>query len=1146
MYEVIKGFCENDAKNGLFLVDMPTGYGKTYQVIKYIYEASLNPENKNRRFIFVTTLRKNLPERDLEKWFNDNNQPNLFKQKYLRIDSNMDCVLDNLLSVEKDVQDDIKTSQEFKDLIRDVKAIKNVERSKDAAALVSALKDNLRMDTEPKFRRFLQGRLDSLGSISQKLDAIQNDKRWTWVPRLYPSSLTSERQILFMSMDKFLSRNSPVVEASYMWYNNDKIIKDAFIFIDEFDATKETILSNIIENGLRDQVDYIELFLAIYSILHVKDFPKRLVKPSKKRSEGKYKDQSLLQLIKDIKADSDVIFKEYSLNFSHRTKNDPDQGQNFLFQDHQYHAILNGNKSFISVERNADEQINDICFLEEKPKNEKQSIQKLLGNIRYFVKHFMTDVYILAFNFWQNKMEQKQPGDDDYSMEYAIRSVLELFHLTPKYADYLTTQILVGGKHIKGDIQGDEMDLTFYNNGFRYYAFENSPSNDMQSKLMMLAFQNTPEKFLLRFCEKAKVVGISATATIPTVIGNYDLDYLHSKMQKLFPYRSEVDDERLRTAFEESQTGYSDINIEVELIGEKFRKNYKRESWLEIFDAKQKAELVYDWLETDLPDSSKVYCKERYLRIATAFKRFAENNDIRSFLCVLMKHPGSDRELNKERLMKIFDLITPNGSTYVKFLNGNNFDVEKQRIANDLSKGKKLFVISVYATLGAGQNLQYNVPKDLVGKLVTTNKNKASKQKDFDAIYLDKPTNLLVNMGNNLADVDFVKYLYQVEYLQESVELPAKTATGCIKKAFGVYTSKKAQAGTDPMYLSDSYKCYLTRTIVQAVGRLCRTNQKNQNIYIYADSQIADVLDYRIDKGRMLNKEFVALLNECRKIASPKVHEISFVEKAELTSIRVNKDIQNLCLEGSWNDYKINKWRELRKLALQHPTMSDNEVKECFAASNYYVKLPQKNNSLFYRQDGDFNKVEISFGFKAGFVKECAEETRLDRMLSIEGVREYFNENNFATDFAPNNYIMCPTMWNNIYKGALGEVVGKFLFKKLFDVDLVDVDDKEIFELFDYHIKEKPVFVDFKDWSEHTDANRRQMLQKIAMKAKKAGCETAIIANIVSVEKYRCRSTTLGNVKIYAIPALYSGSDKLEVNIDAYNKIRNALREFDD
>ena len=72
MYNVIKNYCESETKNGLFLIDMPTGYGKTYQVIKFIYEASLKPENKNRHFIFVTTLRKNLPEDDLKQWFCEN------------------------------------------------------------------------------------------------------------------------------------------------------------------------------------------------------------------------------------------------------------------------------------------------------------------------------------------------------------------------------------------------------------------------------------------------------------------------------------------------------------------------------------------------------------------------------------------------------------------------------------------------------------------------------------------------------------------------------------------------------------------------------------------------------------------------------------------------------------------------------------------------------------------------------------------------------------------------------------------------------------------------------------------------------------------------------------------------------------------
>ena len=44
-----------------------------------------------------------------------------------------------------------------------------------------------------------------------------------------------------------------------MFYNSD-IVKNAVIFIDEFDATKDTILKKIIDNGLHDKVDYIELF----------------------------------------------------------------------------------------------------------------------------------------------------------------------------------------------------------------------------------------------------------------------------------------------------------------------------------------------------------------------------------------------------------------------------------------------------------------------------------------------------------------------------------------------------------------------------------------------------------------------------------------------------------------------------------------------------------------------------------------------------------------------------------------------------------------------------------------------------------------------------------------------------------------------
>lgn len=46
-------------------------------------------------------------------------------------------------------------------------------------------------------------------------------------------------------------------------------------------------------------------------------------------------------------------------------------------------------------------------------------------------------------------------------------------------------------------------------------------------------------------------------------------------------------------------------------------------------------------------------------------------------------------------------------------------------------------------------------------------------------------------------------------------------------------------------------------------------------------------------------------------------------------------------------------------------------------------------------------------------------------MLRIPGVRSLFEKNGWACSFEVNDYLMTPALWNNIYKGALGEVVGK-------------------------------------------------------------------------------------------------------------------------
>ena len=53
MYDIIKRYVDNENKNGLMLIDMPTGSGKTYSAIKYIFDACMDPQNKDRKYIMV-------------------------------------------------------------------------------------------------------------------------------------------------------------------------------------------------------------------------------------------------------------------------------------------------------------------------------------------------------------------------------------------------------------------------------------------------------------------------------------------------------------------------------------------------------------------------------------------------------------------------------------------------------------------------------------------------------------------------------------------------------------------------------------------------------------------------------------------------------------------------------------------------------------------------------------------------------------------------------------------------------------------------------------------------------------------------------------------------------------------------------------
>ncbi len=67
--------------------------------------------------------------------------------------------------------------------------------------------------------------------------------------------------------------------------------------------------------------------------------------------------------------------------------------------------------------------------------------------------------------------------------------------------------------------------------------------------------------------------------------------------------------------------------------------------------------------------------------------------------------------------------------------------------------------------------------------------------------------------------------------------------------------------------------------------------------------------------------------------------------------------------------------------------------------------------------------------------------------------------------------MMIPIVYNNIYKGALGEKVGKFLLEQDGSLELLDLDEDE-FEKFDYKTS-NGVYIDFKIFGREVTKGRK-------------------------------------------------------------------------
>lgn len=1161
MKQAIVNFCKA-MDTGLFLLDMPTGFGKTYSVLDFMVDNYDSPEFKDKKIFFVTTLKKNLPDKELREHFAKRGKAGDYDKYCLRIDANVDMVVEKLdeLYRARKIPPTITMKQEFKDLHGSVKLLneygdKKCELKGTSRDIINVLcksaEDVIRKQQEGAFRRVIESELKQFKTPKEKLKNIANNPDYQWIGELYPAVYTREKRIFFMSMDKFFLGNTTIIEPTYSFFNND-ITKNAIIFIDEFDATRDRLLNQIIRRGLENHIDYLGLFYRVYASLNTREFPAELTTASKLQQAYLDEHKNAKNPVGIIEGFGDVFdetYKHYAMQYSFKIEEDSrgDRSRNFIFNDLQFHSIFEGENAFIDINTDLKARQNWLRFTKRRPTEKDGGVLSLLASVKGCLTYFQNGIRNLSFNYKNHKNEDERSRDDDYTLENAIESVLTEFHLSREQIRYLKPIVMgdqVKSKKDKKDCNGKMslkyFDCSVYNRGFRYYDFIDDPNHSMHSEIQLFDFQDSPERILFHLSEKAKVIGISATATLDTVIGNYDLEYLQRMLQDKFYVMPESDKRRLQESFQTFVANYDKVNIHVEPV---FCSADDRAELAEIFDGNEALINMYAEKLTTTFEGVE-YAKNNFIHVVKVMKLFILNDSVKSFLCLTNKLPQENKGLFDIKLLedfadaiiKFYGIKGLKGKNLLYSINSEGYDAKRAKVIQRLSNGEKIFVISSYNTVGAGQNLQYKAPVNAM-IVAVNNYDRGDLEKDFDCIYLEKPTNLLVNVDSKkgIEAEDLVRFVYQMEFLMERGEVSRKAGIAVIKDAFICFNGGHTFSGKkgEP-YKTDSVNNFAIRTLIQAVGRICRTGLKNPDIYIYVDDTILRDYDFSSVEQRMLNPEFAELVKVGKAYFNGQANknlDVAVMENcARILALKAMQIINEL--KRNWTDDSIDYWKALRELCLMRPTLSRKNVEYNSQYQLVYMCAPGEITSYSYEQEGDYNN-NINIKFDGSLPQKMSEdEVHLKEIMQIPGVKELFEKHGYATSFVPNEFILTPPMFNNIYKGALGEVVGKYILEQYAGVTLQEM-SPEHFELFDYTL-DNGVYVDFKLWKETMTVSAEEEKKNIQAKLDKCGGKRAVIINIMLDHNMQITSSDHG--RIIEIPYLYR-LDRKEIGIEIIAKI---------
>ena len=536
-----------------------------------------------------------------------------------------------------------------------------------------------------KFKRFalkeLQYDLEQHGISKTEEIAkyIQNNEKWLFL--LFPDLCKELYDVLIMTVKKFLSSFNPRTDnGANITISISEYLKDSLVYIDEVDSIKKELQEVIIENseGVDDHIgnDYLTIFT---NILKFKpdECDKQIKEAIKRTDKKKYNLNALLARKKKI---------EPFINYDERYKTDDtisvDRYSIFMYRDSFDHLTFvfqpnpSKDKEKESIYLADDEEIGHYVITREpdmrtkkgtarykkiiEDHEEQTEMKALVEAIQFYFYGFQYFVNNVALEYRtienQRRKAQNPKRYREITEEDAFATVIKEFLHIPKMSkeeirqyktilSYRHTELKVEGMHINT--------VDYYQNGFTALSLHDSDDNNARSNMLYLSVLDTPEKILLDWLTRFTVVGMSATAEIPSVLCNFNWSYI----------KEEIGQENLHTASKEMTDYFKAMNqetenlmkqnneiVEVCAIGPSSKsvsgdRTNEIESDLHNFEKEIRisnpkvSSLLFDWAAhviNSLPCNA--YYKIRYLKMFKVMTLFW-NRNLRAFLDYTMAYP---------------------------------------------------------------------------------------------------------------------------------------------------------------------------------------------------------------------------------------------------------------------------------------------------------------------------------------------------------------------------------------------------------------------------------------------------------------------------------------------------------------------------